>query len=707
MRIDLHCHTKKTKSGDNKNRTVSPDMFRCKIESADVKIVAITNHNAFDLEQYNNLKTVVEDICQVWPGVEIDVNGESRYHLIVIVKPDEVERFHENVKNLFYNEKPDDSFHTIEEVYNAFKEHDAIFIPHFHDKKPAISENDKRKLMETVEDSARVFIEPRNHRTLGVLANKDLSVLIGSDVQDWREYEKCTFADLRLPVASFSEFLLLARRDKNVVKTLLNKKEPINLIGQPHRSVNLELTLYPDVNIIFGPKGTGKTEIIKSLYNDMVKRGKTCKKYIASERNENFADLMKVSDMELDLSKVNASPCEEELKTVLEWNDHNPTDIIKYFDWYNTKSNSNNKKRMRITEALHDNYTKDKRYDNHKDDLDSITNACDIINSVDIKEYFSSTEEERFKTMLKSLHEKIRVKRRNDVMQELSSKFTNLFIDRIKSIADKISDTVSRPSTIGLMPYAKNRFALYKAVTTILNNLSCDECNEKKRIGSLDKNGDIFINYKYRMLCQDSLTVEFPKYKITDLRILKEAFEDIQQNIFDSDISINVEKIKNKCNEISLKSIKPFLGISKQIVDKDGKEYAPSNGEKGILLLERMLHEDADAYFLDEPELGMGNSFIDTDIRPLISSIAKRRKYVIVATHNANIAVRTLPYVSIYRSYENGEYKTYIGNPFDDQLVNIFDSEDVKSWAEESMHSLEGGKEAFYERKDIYESKDH
>ena len=84
---------------------------------------------------------------------------------------------------------------------------------------------------------------------------------------------------------------------------------------------------------------------------------------------------------------------------------------------------------------------------------------------------------------------------------------------------------------------------------------------------------------------------------------------------------------------IILFSLKPFLGRSKQVVTSDGNEYVPSNGEKGILLLEQVLHDDADAYFLDEPELGMGNSYIDTDIRPLISNLAKRRKVVIVATH--------------------------------------------------------------------------
>ena len=170
-------------------------------------------------------------------------------------------------------------------------------------------------------------------------------------------------------------------------------------------------------------------------------------------------------------------------------------------------------------------------------------------------------------------------------------------------------------------------------------------------------------------------------------------------------VATNLKAFNVKCEDNSINSVKPFLGRSKQIVTSDGCEYAPSNGEKGILLLQRTLHEDADAYFLDEPELGMGNSYIDTDIRPIISDLAKRRKYVVVATHNANIAVRTLPYTSIFRTHENGSYKTYIGNPFDDCLVNVDNDNDIRSWTEESMHSLEGGHDAFYERRDIYEAR--
>ena len=137
---------------------------------------------------------------------------------------------------------------------------------------------------------------------------------------------------------------------------------------------------------------------------------------------------------------------------------------------------------------------------------------------------------------------------------------------------------------------------------------------------------------------------------------------------------------------------------------ENGEIYKPSNGERGILLMQKLLDSESDVYILDEPELGMGNSYITSNILLKLTDLAKRRKTVIIATHNANIAVGTLPYISILRTHENGVYKTYVGNPFYDELRNIDDETDIKNWTQESMHTLEGGKNAFYDRKDIYES---
>ncbi|MGI6127971.1 MAG: ABC transporter ATP-binding protein, partial [Planifilum sp.] len=117
------------------------------------------------------------------------------------------------------------------------------------------------------------------------------------------------------------------------------------------------------------------------------------------------------------------------------------------------------------------------------------------------------------------------------------------------------------------------------------------------------------------------------------------------------------------------------------------------------------LNAEADIYILDEAELGMSNSYVDTVIRERIQKLARARKTIILATHNANLAVRTLPYLSVYREHINGNtYRTYIGNPFTNKLVDIEDSSNVLNWTEKSLEVLEGSSDAFYNRKDIYEA---
>jgi predicted ATPase len=132
--------------------------------------------------------------------------------------------------------------------------------------------------------------------------------------------------------------------------------------------------------------------------------------------------------------------------------------------------------------------------------------------------------------------------------------------------------------------------------------------------------------------------------------------------------------------------------------------YEPSTGESSMLLLHKELKEDKDVYILDEPEKSLGNEYISDVIVPLIKEKAKIGKRIFIATHDANIAVRTLPYNSIFREHKKGGYEceTYVGNPFINYLINIKNERDQIDWKEISMRTLEGGKVAFGERGRIY-----
>ena len=136
----------------------------------------------------------------------------------------------------------------------------------------------------------------------------------------------------------------------------------------------------------------------------------------------------------------------------------------------------------------------------------------------------------------------------------------------------------------------------------------------------------------------------------------------------------------------------------------DSKPYKPSKGELAILSLQHDLlsKKDGKIYLIDEPEVNLGSTYINQEIVPLLKELSKAKKKIIVATHDANIAVRTRPSNSILKIVDNGEYSTYIGNMFTDNLFDI-DSEKILSWRDESIKYLEGGKNAFDERGDLYE----
>ncbi len=707
MKIDLHCHTKAVKKGDGIGRNVTPEIFHEKIANADVKIVAITNHNYFDLNQYNCLRDDVKEFCQVWPGVEIDIQGKTKWHLIVVANPENVELFNTRVAGMFNDKNIDKCTLSMEEVYESINDCDVIYIPHYH-KEAGIREEDRKRLIDLIGDESRIFLELSNHRSLGVYTNYGYRSIVGSDVKDWSTYDQCEFAELKLPVENFSQFCLLAKRDEIIVETLLNKKQSLNLIGKPHNSVSIEIKLYQDVNILFGPKGTGKTELIKSLQISMASRGLSCVSYIAQERGDEFKKLTSTAGMERDINKVDANLCEEDFRILANWKDTNVTPFENYLNWYRTRENSANKQRMKITEATSLPFTKTEKYTQHKNDKDIAERIASDIGKLHIGEYLQDEDQEVLLRLIRLLVASILSARKTDLIDEYSIKLTNITISKIKEHADRSTDTVSKPSSTGLSEYVENRMNLFGAVSHILETILLPEYNEQEYLGELEEKGKIFINNRYRFLCGVSYTKEFDgSIGINRLKEIVSALKAIKENIFADDMASKIDELNQKLQASDITSIRPFLGISRFICDENGIEYTASNGEQGILLLQRALQKEADAYFLDEPELGMGGSYIDANIRPLIVSLAKQRKYVVVATHNANIAVRTLPYTSIFRTHENGKYLTYIGNPFNDMLVNIADEHDVRSWAEECLHTLEGGNEAFYERRDIYESKNN
>lgn len=701
MRIDLHCHTKKVKSGEADTRNVEVEKFIEKIVDSNVKIVAITNHNHFDYPQYKEFRDSVDEYCAVWPGVELDIQGvKGKYHLIIIANPTKAEQFNNELQGIFKDQNPEKFSVGLKEVFNSLDNCDVLYIPHFH-KEPRISNEDIEELDDLLKDKSRLFKETSDYRSLGVFSNFEYSVIIGSDNHDWDNYEKSKFADIRLPIQTFEQFCLLAKKDKVIIDTLLNKKRCSNIFVSPHSSVKFQLPIYEDINVLFGQKGTGKSEIISSLKRYYEEMNINYLIYVGNEKENDFKKLLANDDMRADPIKLGISSLKDEFKELYEWKDEIPTSLDSYIEWINTKDHNKNKSKMKITNAVKlEQYKQNRKFDQDYKKIESILEQD--FDKLQFEEYLSEAEKATFKLLLNKLIENISKAKYVEWRDRRTVKLSNWSIDKIKSIADKCSDTVSKPSTTGFSEFVNNRFRLYELAELIENAFQSKEYSETEYLGLIEEKGDIFIQSNYKILCSQSRAPEFNK-KIGVLKEFKRIIEKLVSAYKTDELFECLQKY-HELYEDGIKDISHFIGLSKDTVLADKTSYQPSSGERGILVLQRMLASEADVYLLDEPELGMGNSYINASILPKLVYHAKKKKTVVVATHNANIAVRTLPYTSVLRTHENGEYSTYVGNPFRDDLVNIKDSNDYKNWTYESMHTLEGGIDAFYERKDIYES---
>jgi ABC-type enterochelin transport system ATPase subunit len=281
----------------------------------------------------------------------------------------------------------------------------------------------------------------------------------------------------------------------------------------------------------------------------------------------------------------------------------------------------------------------------------------------------------------------------------------NSAIDTFRKVIELKTGKPAKPTTTGFHDYAINRMMIEISAAQILTSVDTDIPLQTEVVGGLGLNKG-YLQFLTEFRFQDGDITDSTllslsgikkgsqkKFVICVRKILMHAYEDdLFQHISELNAIEDVEDIETV---LQLLLFKRYFAI-------DGQPYSPSSGESSMVMLQKELETDKEVYILDEPERSLGNEYISDVIVPLIKERARAGKKVFISTHDANIAVRTLPYCSVYRCHDKFGYKTYIGNPFTNNLVNLDDKNDQLDWKKVSMKTLEGGEEAFGERGKIY-----
>lgn len=304
MKADLHCHTLKIKSGDSEKRNVSFAVFAEKTKMAGVELVAITNHNHFDYEQYSEFQKV--EHAQVWPGIELDVKGPtSNTHCVVIVNPEQAAQFYNICKNNINNQNPDTYSITIDDMIVLFENIECIYIVHYN-KSPEISAEDIKYFSSKLTEKDMLFLEPSNLQSAGIMIAHGYNTLIGSDVSDWEKYERTEIPELKMPIKNFEMFYLLLKKNPEVIKTFVDAKHFETVTITPFSDFTLRVGIYNDVNVFIGGKGTGKTIILQDLEKYFKNKGNNdVVSYYGNEKNKTYDEITKLDIFESDIEIFN------------------------------------------------------------------------------------------------------------------------------------------------------------------------------------------------------------------------------------------------------------------------------------------------------------------------------------------------------------------------------------------------------------------
>ena len=711
MKIDIHTHTRKIKTGDAVTRDIESKRFIEIIKDTDVKILAITNHNHFDLKQYKEMRDGLSGQCQIWPGIELDIiESGNRAHLLIICNPKNDVKFNKSCDEILSEEDPDTFTMSIVDAVNKFDGLDCIYVAHYIGKKPSLSDHDIEVLATTVSNSKRVIKEATNSISAGIYISHGHNSIYGSDVQNWDDYisQSSSLPDLRLPVESFEQFCLLLDKDEATIDTLLSKKVKENIQINPFNNAAelIKFDLYNDINILFGSKGTGKSEILKSLSKYFNSKGHRTSVYSSNDSHLRDTFDLKGSTIILTAKDFGIEECDAEIDLIKNSSEIGVTSISQYEQHFLFEETNKISQTLKVKDILPVDEKQPKR---------NLKTVNDILSEFDkFTQYIEESKElsEYVEPKLVSDLNKVLAKCVAQLLKQSETKFIELKSRRflnllikvfVKEIAKKTGQP-EKPTRTGFAEYASNRLKIELAIQKIVTNINKEISPTEEFAGSLGIKGDLY--------CRTNVVLQNGKFTDSNYTPVRQGGKMLQKSFANAIVTISkriyhndlFEKIA-KLNEIE--SVDEIITLSDLILfykhfALNGSKYEPSNGESSMILLFKEFQEEKDIYLIDEPEKSLGNDYISDVIVPLIKEKALMGKKIIIATHDANIAVRTLPYNSIYRLYENNQHFTMVGNPFSNSLKCIYGSRDPLDWKEISMRTLEGGKAAFGERGKIY-----
>lgn len=690
MKIDLHVHTIETKLGDGVRRKIANQQeFKDLMKNANVGIVAITNHNMFDVDQFKELK---DENYLLLPGVEFDAKfDDCKVQLNVIYDPSKAETFSDNVKKITAKPAP----YEIKEIIELFDTKNTIF---FVDYKNTASRTawkpEQIRKFETLEIKGVVLVDANNSNTHNILMAHDFKSLIGSDVQNWDLYlqnDVPRLIDTPWNITSYEKFCSFLKYGDNSAfkelssqrKTLIPKTDFEIKDGKiSHKIKGIEI--FEGVNVIFGPKATGKSKLLLEIHNKNIANSVL---YDSNNKEEYIEQLQKPNEILLDDDKNEIETIEkimEEIKNYKESTFNKFGDLCRSFD-------SNQIIKIQTTLIKNCLQPDNRNIDCIRENLIEALTKLPLVFQNEVEKQTAEDFASSISLILNALWKKWVNANKEWRAYNLKNNITK----NISEIIRKNKGIASKPNSIGLYEKWSNRDELISN----LNKLKILKF-ERERIISEFKIPDRG-NVK---LVEKIITVPFGEKMDKNIDIpgvTKTTYNDKIFKLFSITHSTSPENL--------IPGISEYLIANKLYGKKrfflDGTNTATlSNGEKSYISLMNKLSEDKKYFCLDEPGTYLGSEMISKYFLTKIAELKKLGKCIIITTHLGSIGLNSIPINMIFRSNVGAkDYDTYIGNILDGHFKETSSGKQLK-FHETVVNNFEGGMKHFEFRKGIYEN---
>ncbi len=668
-KIDFHIHTKSSISDSSFNFNI--EKLKQYVKEASLDAIAITNHNLFDKEQFEQISREIH--ITVFPGIEIDLEGG---HIILIARQEELEEFSKlcsEISKKIIKQGDTLTYDEFNAIFTNLSKY--LLIPHYK-KEPHI----KKEILEKL--GKNIFVgEVTNPKKWNkcIKDTNEIVPVIFSDIRISETLEKFSMNQtyIKCDEMTLDKIRLTLKEKKNV---FLSQDENINNFQILKDGTSASTRL----NIVLGKRSSGKTHTLDTIqknYSNM--HIKYIKQFslVSNSDKEKFEQNISKQENEILENYL------KELKEIVEDirkidNIKNDKSIEEYIDTLKEYAQNTEK---------NDIYSRTKLFNETNMETKALENLQELIKSCEILienvEYRKVIDEhidiDKFKKLFIDL---VSEYNKNNLNNKLKLE-TNNIVNIIKSELGQKS-SINPVKEFSIKEIASDLIYIKKF------NQLIDIVNQEIKINEEDKYGFKIATYIKKYKNSSDL-----KSKVKCLNGVSEEFKSYNKDAFDY-----LNKIYEQIEEKSM-LYRCFWKVEFKVLNKNGNEL--SGGEKAEY---NLLSELEDAYrndivLIDEPESSFDNIFLKSNVMQLIRDISEKTT-VFLVTHNNTLGTLIKADCIIYTEniFENGEnrFLVYTGD-ITSKFLETVDGKKVVNF-NILMDTMEAGIEAYEERRNMYEA---